>query len=105
MAHSTEIRIAGKELSMAYIWINPVTASMYEPEVLNEFLHRHGHKRFEISGDWLTVVKEKYRLAAEHTARPIMDVRCPKIRELLEEKDSASDVTIPEINPILIHCG
>ena len=45
---------------MAYIWINPVTESMYEPVVLNEFLQRYGYKRFRTSTDWLTIVKEKY---------------------------------------------
>ncbi|MBQ8804423.1 MAG: hypothetical protein IJZ53_12370 [Tyzzerella sp.] len=90
---------------MAYIWINPVTAGMYEPEVLNAFLHHNGYKRMEASGDWLTIVKEKYRLAAQQAPNAVMDVRCPKIKEVLNEVDIVSDTTIPNINPILIHCG
>jgi len=90
---------------MAYIWINPVVDRMYEPETLNTFLARHGHKRLYTSGDWLGAVKEKYRLAVEQSAKPVMDVRCPKVKELLEELEGLTNVVIPEIKPILIHCG
>lgn len=90
---------------MAYIWINPVTESMYESEVLNEFLRRHGYKRFKTSTDWLAVVKEKYRLAVEQATHTVMDVRCPKCKDVLGELGITSDATIPEIEPILIHCG
>ncbi len=41
---------------MPYVWINPVTESMYEPDVLNAFLEKHGYKRFKVTGDWLTIV-------------------------------------------------
>ncbi len=90
---------------MAYIWINPVTDSMYETDVLNEQLRHHGYERFETSIDWLSIVKEKYRLAACQTMNTIMDMRCPKIRELLEEIGVTGNISIPEIKPILIHCG
>lgn len=90
---------------MAYIWINPVTESMYEPDVLNEFLREHGYERFYTSGDWLTIVREKYRLAVKEAGHPVVDVRCPKIKELLDELENTSKITIPEIHPILIHCG
>lgn len=102
---AAQVTISRKENSMAYIWINPVTDSMYEPEALNEFLCQHGYKRIKTSGDWLTIVKEKYRLAVKQTAHTVMDVRCPKIRDLIDELDTTSDIVIPEINPILIHCG
>lgn len=90
---------------MAYIWINPVTESMYEPVVLNEFLQRHGYKRFRTSTDWLTIVKEKYGLEVGKSAHAVMDMRCPKTKKLLEDLGVASHVTIPGIEPILIHCG
>jgi len=90
---------------MAYIWINPVTDNMYEPEVLNEFLCQHGYKRFQTSGDWLNIVKQKYRVAVEQATHPVMDMRCPRIKQLLDELGVTSDVIIPEIAPILIHCG
>lgn len=91
--------------SMAYIWINPVTDGMYEPDVLNEFLQHYGYKRFHTSIDWLAIVKEKYRLVASQATHTVMDMRCPKIKELLDELGVTSEVMIPEIKPILIHCG
>lgn len=90
---------------MAYIWVNPVAAGMYEPMALDEFLARHGHKRLVTTGDWLTIVKEKYAKVVEQSKRPVMDMRCPKIKPLLEETGVIADVNVPEINPILIHCG
>lgn len=90
---------------MTYIWINPVTDSMYEPDVLNEFLRHHGYQRFHTSSDWSAIVKQKYRLATRQTAHTVMDMRCPKIKDLLSEMDITADVIIPEIHPILIHCG
>lgn len=78
---------------------------MYEPDVMDEFLRHHGYKRFKTSGDWLTIVKEKYGLAVKEAAHIVMDMRCPKTRELLDEMSITSKVTIPEIKPILIHCG
>lgn len=90
---------------MAYIWINPVTDRMYETDVLNKFLHNHGYQRFYTSEDWLTVVKEKYRTAVNQSTAPVMDMRCPKTKEMLEELGIQSTVTFPDIKPILIHCG
>ena len=90
---------------MAYIWVNPVTDKMYEPDVLNEFLRQHGYKRFYATEDWSTIVREKYRLAVEQADRAVMDMRCPKTLELLQELGITSDAAIPSIQPILIHCG
>lgn len=90
---------------MVYVWINPVTERMYEPNVLNAFLEQHGYKRFYTSGDWLTIVKEKYRLVTQQTSQIVVDMRCPKIKSLLDELGITSEIHIPEINPILIHCG
>lgn len=90
---------------MAYIWINPVTDGMYDSGELNEFLRSHGYKRVEASKDWPTVVRKKYLEIVEEAEHTVMDVRCPKVRELLKELESASEVTIPEIYPILIHCS
>lgn len=54
---------------MPYVWINPVTESMYEQDVLNVFLEKHGYKRFQVTGNWLTVVREKYGLAVSQTTK------------------------------------
>lgn len=90
---------------MAYIWINPVADSMYETDILNKFLRQHGYKRIDVSADWPAIVKEKYQLAVERAPYTVMDMRCPKIKEMLEELSITSGVTIPEIHPILIHCA
>ena len=90
---------------MVYIWINPVVDSMYDSEILNAFLRRHGYERFYTTGDWLTIVKEKYRKAVEQSEIPVMDMRCPKIKGLLDDLNVTSEVFIPDIKPILIHCA
>lgn len=90
---------------MAYIWINPVAESMYEPHALTDFLKKHGYEQIQTTGDWLNVVKEKYRMAVHETNSPIIDMRCPKTKEVLDKSGVTSDVTIPIIEPILIHCA
>lgn len=90
---------------MAYIWINPVTESMYEPRALTDFLKKHGYEQIETTEDWLTIVKEKYRVAVNGANGPVMDMRCPKTQEVLDEIGVTSNVTIPTIEPILIHCA
>lgn len=90
---------------MAYIWINPVTDSMYATDVLNEFLCQYGLKRIQTFIDWRKVVKEKYGVAVAQATHPVVDMRCPKIKELLDELGVTSAVTSPEIEPILIHCA
>ena len=90
---------------MAYIWINPVTESMYESKALTEFLQRHGYKQVKAKVDWINIVKEKYQIAVSKAASPVMDMRCPKAKEVLDDLGVTSDLTIPTIEPILIHCA
>jgi len=90
---------------MTYIWINPVVDSMYERENLDRILLAHGYNRMETSGDWISVVKEKYLQEIQKSKTPVMDVRCPKIKELLEETKNNLEITSPDIQPILLHCG
>lgn len=90
---------------MSYIWINPVIDSMYDAYVLDDFLRRYGHKRIEVSEDWGKVVKEKYWKAVCQADRTVADVRCPKVKDLLEKMSDKDKMLIPDINPILIHCG
>lgn len=89
---------------MAYIWINPVVNSMYEPAVLDAFLQKHGYTRVEASPHWIDTVKQKYKTLSTQAEHTIIDMRCPKIGELVKEY-KPSPVTIPDIEPILIHCG
>ena len=92
---------------MAYIWINPVTAAMYEPEELEKFLRKHGYKIYVSHTDWAGTVKEKYRKMATQVLQTVIDVRCPRIKELVYESGLAEkgQVVVPDIHPILIHYG
>lgn len=90
---------------MAYIWINPVTESMYDQEKLTEFLQKHGYEQVTVTGDWLNIVKEKYRATVTGTSGPVIDIRCPKTKHVLDELGITSKFTIPAIEPILIHCA
>ena len=90
---------------MKYIWINPVTESMYEPAALDNFLKHHDFKRVFASSHWLDVVKEKYKQAVATADHTVIDMRCPKIIHLIEAYDLKEEVHIPDIEPILIHCG
>ena len=90
---------------MAYIWINPVVGRMYDPEILSEFLHKHGYEQVTVTGDWLNIVQEKYRIAVGEAMGPVIDIRCPKTKQVLDEMGVTSQFTVPEIEPILIHCA
>ena len=90
---------------MKYIWVNPVAAGMYEPELLDEFLKQQGYQRFETSMDWLSIVREKYDEAVKESDKTVIDMRCPKAAKLVREMGESLEVTFPDIYPILIHCG
>ena len=90
---------------MAYIWINPVTASMYQPNELEKYLKKHGYQRFDVETDWLLIVKNKYNDMIKNSKHTVFDCRCPKVKEMLENEKLGQEVIIPDIAPILIHCG
>lgn len=90
---------------MKYIWINPVTANMYDSDALNAFLAAHHFVRVEASSHWLDTVKEKYKQAVETAEHTLIDMRCPKILNFIDAYELRDHVTIPPIEPILIHCG
>ena len=77
---------------------------MYDRAELDLVLSEHGYQRLEETRNWAEIVRQKYLAEVQKSDLPVMDVRCPKIKELLNEaKDNK--VTVPEINPILLHCG
>lgn len=90
---------------MKYIWINPVTANMYDPDALNCFLTENNYIRVEASKQWLEIVKEKYKQTIEKAEHTVIDMRCPKIIDFIDAYALRDTVTIPAIEPILIHCG
>ena len=90
---------------MKYIWINPVTANMYNPAILHHFLTEKGYTQVEASSRWLETVKKKYKQANDTPEHTLIDMRCPKIIHFIDAYEIRDKVTIPEIEPILIHCG
>lgn len=98
---------------MTYIWINPVTESMYQTSVLEKFLKDHQLERVHCRTDWGQIVKDKYKRAVEAGGKTeagqtaggvtIADARCPMARSLVESL--TEDMKPAEIEPILIHCA
>ena len=90
---------------MTYIFINPVVDSMYIKKELDELLLRNGYTRVAVKEDWHKIVKDKYNKALKSTGKTILDRRCPLAIDTITEYISDNDTFIPEIDPILIHCG
>ena len=90
---------------MAYIFINPVVNNMYKKEELDELLINNGYSRIEVETDWHKIVKEKYNQTLKSTEKTLLDKRCPLAIDTISEYVNDKDTLIPEIDPILIHCG
>ena len=90
---------------MAYIFINPVVGNMYKKEELDELLLNNGYSRIEVETDWHKIVKEKYNETLKSTEKILLDQRCPLAIDTISEYISDEDTLIPQIDPILIHCG
>ena len=90
---------------MAYIFINPVVGNMYKKEELDELLLNNGYSRVEVETDWHKIVKEKYNENLKSTEKTLLDQRCPLAIDTISEYISDEDTLIPQIDPILIHCG
>ncbi len=90
---------------MAYIFINPVVGNMYKKEELDELLLNNGYSRVEVETDWHKIVKEKYNETLKSTEKTLLDQRCPLAIDTISEYINEKDSLIPQIDPILIHCG
>ena len=90
---------------MAYIFINPVVGNMYKKEELDELLLKNGYSRVEVETDWHKIVKEKYNKTLKSTEKTLLDQRCPLAIDTISEYINDEDTLIPQIDPILIHCG
>jgi len=90
---------------MAYIFINPVVGNMYKKEELDELLLKNGYSRVEVETDWHKIVKEKYSKTLKSTEKTLLDQRCPLAIDTISKYISDEDTLIPQIDPILIHCG
>lgn len=79
---------------------------MYVKEALDKVLFNNGYIRVEVENDWHGIVKEKYKeLYKNRNNLTILDRRCPATIETISEYVNDDEVIIPEIEPILIHCG
>jgi len=90
---------------MAYIFINPVVGNMYKKEELDELLLKNSYSRVEVETDWHRIVKEKYNETLKSTEKTLLDQRCPLAIDTISEYINDEDTLIPQIDPILIHCG
>ena len=90
---------------MAYIFINPVVGNMYKKEELDELLLNNGYSRVEVETDWHKIVKEKYNKTLKSTEKTLLDQRCPLAIDTISKYINDEDTLIPQIDPILIHCG
>lgn len=108
---------------MTYIWINPVSESMYDGSVLGRFLREYGLVWVRCKTDWGRNVKEKYIKQVERCGDTLADARCPMacglVRNLLEgdrkgknglqeragEAENRPKLMVADIEPILIHCA
>ena len=90
---------------MAYIFINPVVGNMYKKEELDELLLNNGYSRVEVETDWHKIVKEKYNETLKSTEKTLLDQRCHLAIDTISEYINDEDTLIPQIDPILIHCG
>ena len=90
---------------MAYIFINPVVGNMYKKEELDELLFNNGYSRVEVETDWHKIVKEKYNETLKSTEKTLLDQRCPLAIDTINKYINDEDALIPQIDPILIHCG
>lgn len=93
---------------MEYIFINPVVDKMYEEEALDKVLLNNGYIRVEVENDWHGIVKEKYKEVINENKNndlTILDRRCQATIDTISQHIKSKEVLIPEIEPILIHCG
>lgn len=79
---------------------------MYIKETLDKVLLENDYIRVEVENDWHEIVKEKYKdLHKNSDNLIILDRRCPVTIEIIKPYIKSKEVLIPEIEPILIHCG
>ena len=91
-----------------YIWINPVTAGMYDPETLAELLRRHHCTPVCCEGDWVEAVRRKYLTLTSREGPVLSDTRCPMAAALVQELQRDLEeppLRLAQVDPILIHAA
>lgn len=89
---------------MNFVWINPVTAQLYPNDHLANILIEKGFTPVECIENMMAVVKEKYRRVIAESPHCVMDMRCPKAADFMQNNLHLK-VKYPSIHPILIHCA
>ena len=89
---------------MRYVFINPVTAQMYDSEALNVQLTRAGYTRVEGEVIWRIAVKARYLDLIYDTSCVWSDARCPMAVKLMHELGPAG-IRVAPIEPILLCCA
>lgn len=89
---------------MRYVFINPVTAQMYDTEALEQQLARAGYKRVECATAWRDVVKARYAGLISDDGPAWADARCPMAVRLLDRLRPEGLQAAP-IEPILLCCA
>ena len=83
-----------------YVWINPVVMSLYDIEYLKHILIKKGFQIVLPNKNCAKIIKNKYREKYLNSDKCIIDSRCPKIYEYIENNNN--DYEYANINPILI---
>lgn len=88
-----------------YLWINPVSAALYEWEELDQAVREQGFLPVQCQGNHIGLVREKYRTAIAGASGCVVDMRCPMAADYIKERFDQPELLFPPIQPILIHCA
>lgn len=83
-----------------YVWINPVIMNLYDIEYLKYILLKNGFEIVLSNKNCANIIKNKYRQKYLNSNKCIIDSRCPKILEYIDNNDNNYEYA--NINPILI---
>lgn len=88
-----------------YLWINPVSAALYEGDTLDLAVREKGFLSVQCQENHIEIVREKYRKAIARSSGCVVDMRCPMAAQYIKEKFDQPKLIFPDIHPILIHCA
>ena len=83
-----------------YVWVNPVIMVQYDIEYLKYILSKNSFEIVLPNKNCSDIVKNKYRKKYLNSDKCIIDSRCPKIYEYIDNNDNSYEYA--NINPILI---
>ena len=83
-----------------YVWVNPVITNSYDIEYLKDILLKNGFEIVLPVQNSADTVKNKFRQKCLNSDKCIIDSRCPKIYDYIDNDNK--DYEYANINPILI---